>query len=345
MQNPVSSTHRSPQQRWQDFRAQHLPQLSKRQQRFAILGGIVLTILIVVMILPFLLPLAGPAEVSPQQLQDENGAFVTLNNTSIYFQQHPAPGDAVILIHGQAGSTLSWQHTLPALQQAGYGAYAIDLPGYGLSEKGLQLDFSHPAAADIVLEFMDERNINAAYLVGHAYGANIATFVAQNAPERVQGLVLVAPTLLTWQPPHVPEGVLNTFFVERWLRVGVRLVGPAAVGEQLRSATKIDEVVDAALIEDYARLMRTADWEYTAIGVIRDSHHNQLPAALKTIAQPTLLIWGTEDGWAPPDAANGILDAIPQSRLELLERVGHLPMHEAVSQFNTILIKFLDNEA
>jgi pyruvate dehydrogenase E2 component (dihydrolipoamide acetyltransferase) len=334
----------TPQQRWQRFRDERLPQLSRRQRWLLISATSISIVLFVVLALPFLLPLGGPEAVPVSQLSDRNGVFVTLKDVDLYYQHASASGEAVILIHGQAGSTLTWQDTLSALSAAGYDTYVLDLPGYGLSEKGLQLDFSHPHAADLVYAFMDAQNIAQAHLVGHAYGANIAAYVAQAHPQRVASLTLVAPTLITWEPPQVPESVLNLFFVERWIRVGVRLVSPAAVGEQLRSATKVDDVVDSQLIDDYARLMQTEDWAFTAIGVIRDSHLNQLPAPLETIMQPTLLIWGTEDGWAPPDAADGILNEINDAQLQQIPGVGHLPMHESVQEFNTILINFLDNE-
>ena len=334
----------SPQARWQHFRDTRLPKLSRRQ-RWSLVGlAVFIMLLFCLIVLPFILPLAGPKAVTATTLADDNGHFVELLNTNIYYQHAPAEGETVILIHGQAGSTLSWQATMSALQNAGYNTYALDLPGYGLSEKGLQLDFSHEFAAALVLEFMQLHEIEQAHFVGHAYGSNVAVWVAMDAPQQVSSLVLVAPTLITWETPQVSESLLNTFFVKRWIRVGVRLVGPAAVEEQLRSATKIDDVVTPALVDDYSRLMQTADWDLTAIGVIRDSYRNTLPQALNVVEQPVLLLWGTEDGWAPPDAADGMLEKLPTATLHEFKGIGHLVMHEAAADFNAVLINFFDND-
>lgn len=333
----------TPQQRWQSFQNQYIPTLSSRQKWGLTIASIALIILFVVAVLPFILPLTGPDPISKAQVQDENGAYANLNGVEIYYQHLAADGDTVLLIHGQAGSTLTWETTMPALQSAGYNVYAIDLPGYGLSEKGLGIDFSHPFAADLLIAFMDTVQVQRAHIIAHAYGGNIAALITQKYPERVISLVLSAPTLITWSPPQVPASLLELFFIERWIRVSVRLVGPAAVGEQLRSATKVDDVVDQQLIDDYSRLMKTEDWDFTAIGVARDSHLNQLPLPLANIQQPTLLVWGTDDGWAPPDAATGILAEIPNSTLIEIPDIGHLPMHESPTEFNSILINFLDN--
>ena len=334
----------SPQQRWHQFRDNHVPQLSRRQKwRYAALSIIVLLIFIV-MILPFLLPLSGET-IDPQELIDANGDFMTLSNTSIYYQHIPTNGETVILVHGQAGSTKTWRSTLPALAEAGYNVYAIDLPGYGLSEKGLAVDFSHEFAAGLILDFMDAHDVEAAHLVAHAFGANIAVYVAQEAPERVLSLALAAPTFFDYPPPQVPESMLNTFFIKRWLQVSIRWILPVAVEEQLRSAVKFDEVVTDDLISDYSRLTQTEDWELTVIGVLRDSHRNQLPLGLEATDQRIMLFWGTEDGWATPDAAEGMLEKFPHAALTSFEGVGHMPMHEVAADFNDALINFLDNSS
>lgn len=333
----------TPQERWQEFRQQHLPNLSRRQ-RWTLFGLSTLFIfLFILLILPFLLPFAGPKSVDPTTLIDPNGAFLTLSGKSVYFVHYPADGDAVILIHGLGGATISWQNTAPALQASGFDVYALDLIGAGLSEKGLDLDYSHPAQVEMIVEFMDAKNITEAHLVSHAFGGNIALMMVQEYPERVKHIAMVAPTVFPEPTPQVSPLVLNLPFVERWARVLMHFIVHEAVGEQLRSATKNDEVVTDQLIEDYGRVLYTPDWDLAAIGMLRDSHLNTLPAPLESIEQPVLLMWGTEDGWAPPDNANGLLEKIPNSSLIEFEGIGHLPMHEVPEAFNTALINFLDN--
>ncbi|NDJ86896.1 MAG: alpha/beta hydrolase [Chloroflexi bacterium] len=333
----------TPQQRWQQFRDNHLPTLTSRQKWLALGVSVLVVILFVVLVLPFLLPFAGPKPADTRSLADPEGAFTTIEGTEIYYTHYPNPGQTVLLLHGQGGSTLSWQHTFPALQEAGYNIYVLDLPGAGLSEKGLDLDYSHPHAARIILDFLRGQGVEQAHIVAHAFSANIAVMAAQQQPDRIGKLALVAPTLITASPPEVPRALIDIPFLKRWARVAMHLVIPVAVEEQLLSATKHDDVVTEELVADYSRVLHTEGWDLAAIGMVRDSHRNALPDPLETLRLPVLLMWGSGDGWAPPEAAQDLLEALPSARLVEFEGVGHLPMHETPADFNAALILFLDN--
>ncbi|PJF43228.1 MAG: hypothetical protein CUN55_09160 [Phototrophicales bacterium] len=332
----------SPQQRWRNLQAKYIPTLTKRQQKLFVALSVILVLAFVLFVLPFLLPLAGPKPQSPQSLADDNGAFIEVEDTTIYYQHAKGNGPVVLLIHGQAGSTLTWRETLPSLHSAGYDVYALDLPGLGLSEKGLHINYSHGALAETVARFMEVMDISKAHIVAHAFSSNIAVILAQRYPTYVRSLVLVAPTIITTPTTQIPSTLLEMPFLERWIRVLIRWVLPEAVGEQLRSATKNDDVVDDELIADYSRVMKTEGWEFTALGMIRDSHLNAIDAPLETLNIPAAVVWGTQDGWAPPTDGYWIVEAL-SAEYYPLEGIGHLPMHEAVADFNAILMAFFDN--
>ncbi len=333
----------SPQERWQAFSQTRLPKLTRRQRWGGAAGGFTTILLFIILALPYLLPLTGPEAVDPRQLADPNGAFVEINDWQLYFVHLAGDGETVLLLHGQGGSTLTWRETMPALQDAGYNVYALDLPGMGLSEKGLELDYSHPAIAEIVIAFMDSQSIEQADLVAHAFSGNIATQLTLSHPDRVNKLILVAPTLFYSPTAEVPPFLFDLGFLKRWSRVMLQLVLPEAVGEQLRSATKKDEVVTDQLIDDYSRILHTQDWDLSILGMLRDSSHNMLSGPIQNIRVPVLLLWGSGDGWATPNAADGMLRDFPDARLVKFEGVGHLPMHEVPADFNAALIQFLDN--
>ena len=69
------------------------------------------------------------------------------------------------------------------------GAVALDLKGFGLSDKSFDEDYSHPAQADFVADMMTALDIQSATLVGHSMGGNGLAHFALKYPERVEGLV------------------------------------------------------------------------------------------------------------------------------------------------------------
>ena len=332
----------TPQQRWQNYK-QQLPSLTRRQKWLAS-GGIATVLLIfVIFLLPYLLPLAGPRPQDPQKLADKDGAFIEIDGTHLYYK-HLAGDDAtILLIHGQAGSTQTWRETMPVLNEAGYNVYALDFPGLGLSAKGLDQDYSYPRQAELLQLFMTEMNLDEVYLVAHAFGSNPAMMLAQNEPDKVRGLALVAPTLFTDTVPKIPSFLFDLAFARRWMQVTLHFVVHEAVGEQLRSATKKDEVVTDDLIADYARGLSTPDWDLAVWGMLRDSHQNMISKPLEALNMPIVLLWGNEDGWATPDNALWMLETFSNSCLVSFEKIGHLPMHEVPDEFSQELILFLQS--
>lgn len=332
----------TPQQRWQKYK-QQLPSLTRRQKWLLMGGSITLVLVFVIFILPYLLPLGGPKPQDPQKLADENGAFITIDDTTLYYKHLLGDGANIILIHGQAGSTQTWRETIPALNEAGYNVYALDFPGLGLSAKGLDQDYSYPRQAELLQLFMDEMGMEETYLVAHAFGSNPAVMLAQNEPDKIKGLALVAPTLFTDETPEIPAFLFDLAFARRWMQVALHFVVHEAVGEQLRSATKKDEVVTDDLIEDYARVLSTPDWDLAVWGMLRDSQQNTISKPLADIQVPIVLLWGSEDGWATPDNALWMIDTFPNSCLVSFPEIGHLPMHEVPAEFTQQLILFLQS--
>lgn len=97
-------------------------------------------------------------------------------------------GQPVVLIHGSSNDWREWQMNLPILARE-FRVYALDLPGFGLSESSEPL--SLPWMSSFLNSFMHESGINKAHLIGHSLGGMIALAFALDFPERVGKVVLV----------------------------------------------------------------------------------------------------------------------------------------------------------
>ena len=156
-----------------------------------IVAGFV-AVLIILCALPYILSIPSSDNRTASQLADSNSLFATVNGSQIHYKIYGDPiNPPVILIHGLGGSTFTWRYTIPTLQENKYFVIALGLKGFGLSQKGLDIDYSHSSQAQMISDFMERLAIPQAIIVGHSMGANIATYLAMDHPEKVSKLILV----------------------------------------------------------------------------------------------------------------------------------------------------------
>ena len=102
-------------------------------------------------------------------------------------------GPLLVLCHGNPGLWYSWRHQLPALAAAGYRALALDMRGYGRSDRPLDVAGydSNQQIADVlgVLDALDEER---AVFIGHDFGAALVCNLAIRRPERVNAVVFMS---------------------------------------------------------------------------------------------------------------------------------------------------------
>jgi pimeloyl-ACP methyl ester carboxylesterase len=102
-------------------------------------------------------------------------------------------GPLVLLCHGFPGLWCSWRRQIPALAAAGYRAVAVDMRGYGRSDRPLPATAydNHSIVADL-MGVLDGLGESRAVIVGHDFGAQAAWASALHAPDRLRGVVSLA---------------------------------------------------------------------------------------------------------------------------------------------------------
>src|SRR5439155_1234568 len=109
-------------------------------------------------------------------------------------------GTPVIFIHGLGASMYAWRKNLAPVMAAGYRVVALDLLGFGSSDKPAR-GYTNAAYAQLVVALMDSLHLPDAVLVGHSMGGEIAAEVAISFPTRVRGLVLIGAAGLGTREP------------------------------------------------------------------------------------------------------------------------------------------------
>jgi pimeloyl-ACP methyl ester carboxylesterase len=255
-------------------------------------------------------------------------------------------GPMLLLVHGMAGSSVTWRHVMPALARR-YTVLAPDLLGHGRSDKP-RGEYSLSAHVNTLRGLLDALGRQRATVVGQSLGGGVAMQLAYEFPERCERLVLVNSGGLGREVNLILRGLTlpgaDYVFplvcsprlrdagnlVATWLgRAGVR--STPASQEIWRSYASL---VDAATRRAFFRGLRDViDSGGQAVSAL-----SRLYRAAKL---PTLIVWGAQDPFIPVGHAVAAHQAIPGSRLEIFDGVGHYPHCEAPERFVEVLVDFM----
>jgi pimeloyl-ACP methyl ester carboxylesterase len=256
-------------------------------------------------------------------------------------------GPVLVLIHGMAGSSATWDPVLPQLVER-YTVVAPDLPGHGDSDKP-RGDYSLGAHAAAIRDLLTTLGHDRATIVGQSFGGGVAMQLAYQHPERCERLVLVASGGLG-QEVALLLRALTLPGAEHLLPIAcngtVRDAGTAVTGWLDRIGLRPVPVV-AEMWRSFASLSdgptREA-FQHTLRSVV-DLHGQRVNATDRLYLAadvPTLIVWGDRDPIIPIAHAHLAHDVIPGSRLEVFEGAGHYPHCEQPDRFVEVLVDFLE---
>jgi 4,5:9,10-diseco-3-hydroxy-5,9,17-trioxoandrosta-1(10),2-diene-4-oate hydrolase len=252
-------------------------------------------------------------------------------------------GTAVVLVHGIGGSMEDWIHNIHALAEH-HRVYALDLVGSGRSDKPA-VPYSFPYLAQFVHDFLQSQHVDRLSFVGHSMGGGIALHFTLQFPDQVDRLVLVNSACLgreltlTFRVPTLP-------LVGEWLTRPSRKASAQLLHEALYDPALItDELVDlqyemSALPGAQEAILSGLRQGVTLRG-LRDHVWRSIVDNLPNITAPTLVIWGQQDRIIPVAHAQVARDRIPNARLHIIDRCGHVPQLEHPDEFNALVLEFL----
>jgi pimeloyl-ACP methyl ester carboxylesterase len=271
--------------------------------------------------------------------------FTAVGGVRIHYQEagdEKAP--PIILIHGFISSTLIWSRVFLPLADAGFRAVAPDLPGYGYSDKPAAAEYTIAAQARAVTALMDRLGIEKATIVGASYGGAIAATMALDCPERVERLVLIGAVsndqpkkkllLRILQIPIIGDIVTPLYLGSLW-----------ALRKRMEEMyRRIGKPVNEHMVAARHHLLATSNVHRAMIHTVRRWSANRIQREASLIRQPTLLMWGEEDTHIPLSEAFKLRDAIPNSRLIVFRKCGHLPPTEYPLKFVEVVADFCKAE-
>ena len=272
--------------------------------------------------------------------------MIKIGATNFHYTEYDAPDEDVLMVHGFGSSTYSWQKVAPILQMKGYHVYAIDMKGFGWSDKpAADKDIKYDAITlmEEVRAWMNALRLKNVIYVGNSLGGAVGILMAMEHPEYINKMVLLDPAGYPQKKPFiirlgsVPGAVcsIKAFFgkwVAKW---------------NLKEVTYNKDWVSQEQIDNYYARLTTVgaiDAQASIITKLDFDYFKPYMKRIPSIEQKTLLVWGEEDEWIPLIVGYEYRHNLPNANLVIAHHCGHTPQEELPGVTANLILDFIDGK-
>ncbi len=259
-------------------------------------------------------------------------------------------GPALLMLHGGgpgASGVSNYSRNAEALAEAGFRVLVPDMPGYGKSSKGVDAADPFGDLASTMHGLLEALDIQRVHVVGNSLGGACALRMALERPGRIGRLVLMGPggVGISMAPPTDGLKRLLSYYA-----------GEGPTLDKLRAFIRGDLVYDASRISEdmlRERFESSIQPEVMANPPLRPPQDIEafkrldflLDPRLAALANPTLVLWGTEDRVNPSSGALALQQKLSHCDVFLFSRTGHWVQWERATEFNGTVTAFLAADA
>ncbi|HJL79580.1 MAG: alpha/beta hydrolase [Gammaproteobacteria bacterium] len=276
--------------------------------------------------------------ISLNELQSNDDAFFRHDDHRVRYQSFSELSSEkpnLILIHGFGNSLGTWESLAPKLSKT-YNVYAIDMLGFGLSEKPVYYQYTNANQASIIQSFAEIMNFDSFIVGGHSLGGAVAMHAAMNN-QKAQGLILFNPGIINTGVPEFSKYLNLIFpmsrvsakqFTNREFRKGFLKMS------YHNSIIVTDQVMDRVMLGS-----QTADYISGMSSMLSKYYEANEAELMGEVQLPTLIVFGIEDRNKSMDEALQLKDGFMNSRLEIIQDAGHYVHEESPDSVSKIIIE------
>jgi pimeloyl-ACP methyl ester carboxylesterase len=265
-----------------------------------------------------------------------------INGAEVFYEhhRHPSARETLVLLHGFLSSTFSFRHLTPLLKER-YNVISVDLPPFGQSGKNTNFIYSYENLAKTVITLLEELGIENVHLIGHSMGGQIALNVMKQKPSLVdKGILLCSSGYLkkmNWPLTMLSYIPFFHLYVKLWLsKSGVR--------QNLENVVHDSKMINDEMMFGYLKPFLDDDIFRALTRMIRHREGDLSVQDLNDIDTPCLLIWGKHDRVVPLQVGKRLNKDLPNSKLLVLEKTGHLVPEERPQDVYDYIRSFTEKE-
>jgi len=269
--------------------------------------------------------------------------YIMIDDVNYHYREYSGTGRDIFLLHGFASSTYTWEKVIPYLTKQGYHVWALDMKGFGWSDKPEDAKYDTVTLMQEVNKWMDVMGLKDVVFAGNSLGGAIAVLMALEHPDKTGQIVLIDSAGYPIDKPFVIKmakiplaGEITKLFFGRWV---VELI--------LKEVMFNDDKVTEEQIDAYFKRMSTENALDAQVALARSIDFEAMSIYTRRIPEiknRTLIIWGENDEWIPLESGHNFKRDLSNSKLVILPECGHIPQEEKPEQTAKLIIDFIERD-
>lgn len=270
--------------------------------------------------------------------------FMPMMGMQVHYRDEGNELDTVplLLIHGTSSSLHTWEKVLSTLNTPSYGnkrVIRLDMPAFGLTGPNPTNTYDYDNYNEVIDSLLIKLNVHHCIIGGNSLGGGIAWHYTLAHPNKVNKLILIDAI---GYPKKNEKGSLGFKIAQIPVinNLLLYITPKSLVRKSLEDVYYDKSLIDDTLVTRYHDLLLCAGNRAAALSLFKNPFVQNVER-IKNIQVPTLIIWGKEDGLIAVENASLFNRDIKNSKVVILDHVGHVPNEEAPIAVADAIFQFI----